>query len=95
MPCPGPYKVSVLVGVDQKESSLERMGMEGIIHDMRASRQRLLAKYTEAHLAAQHHLSDVAAVRSAVGKACSPAHEADARSLHTRSCSSLCLTAVI
>lgn len=73
------------VGVAAKEGRLERMGMEGIISDMRASKQRLLAKYTEAHCAAQHHLSAVAAVRSAVDKACAPppgpqsCAEADAR----------------
>lgn len=48
------------------------MGMEGIISDMRAGKQRLHAKYLEAHAAAQQHFSDVAAVHTAVQAACSP-----------------------
>ena len=50
--------------------------MEGIISDMRAGKLRLQAKYLEAHAAAQHHFSDVAAVRTAVQAACSPPHQA-------------------
>lgn len=75
---------AVIAGVQQKESSLERMGMEGIIHDMRASKQRLLAKYTEAHAAAQHHLSDVAAVHAAVDEVCSPQEPATMAAPHAR-----------
>ena len=52
------------------------MGMESIISDMRASKQRLLAKYTEAHSAAQQHLADVAAVHAAVDQACYPLQQA-------------------
>lgn len=48
------------------------MGMEGLISDMRAGKQRLQAKYLEAHAAAQQHFSDVAAVETAVQAACSP-----------------------
>lgn len=48
------------------------MGMEGIISDMRAGKQRLQAKYLEAHAAAQHHFSDVAAVHAAAQAACLP-----------------------
>lgn len=51
------------------------MGMEGLISDMRAGKQRLQAKYLEAHAAAQHHFSDVAAVQSAVQAACSPVEQ--------------------
>ncbi len=51
------------------------MGMEGIISDMRAGKQRLQAKYLEAHASAMHHFSDVAAVRTAVEAACSPPQE--------------------
>ena len=55
----------------KKEGSLERMGMDGIISDMRAGKQRLQAKYLEAHATAMHHFTDVAAVRTAVEAACS------------------------
>ena len=55
----------------EKEGSLERMGMDGIISDMRAGKQRLQAKYLEAHATAMHHFTDVAAVRTAVEAACS------------------------
>lgn len=48
------------------------MGMEGLISDMRAGKQRLQAKYLEAHAAAQQHFSDVAGVQTAVQAACSP-----------------------
>ena len=46
--------------------------MEGIISNMRAGKERLHAKYLEAHAAAQRHFSDVAAVHSAVQAACLP-----------------------
>ena len=61
----------VVPGLEEKEGSLERMGMEGIISDMRAGKQRLLAKYLEAHATALTHFADVAAVRTAVEAACS------------------------
>lgn len=48
------------------------MGMEAIVSDMRAGKQRLQAKYLEAHASAQQHFSDVAAVRIAVEAACKP-----------------------
>lgn len=51
------------------------MGMEGLISDMRAGKQRLQAKYLEAHAAAQQHFSDVAAVQTAVQAACSPVEQ--------------------
>ena len=54
------------------------MGMEGIICDMRAGKQRLQAKYLEAHASAMLHFSDVAAVRTAVQAACSLPHQASA-----------------
>ncbi|KAL0050998.1 hypothetical protein WJX82_000304 [Trebouxia sp. C0006] len=69
------FCVGELQGLVEKESSLERMGMEGIISDMRAGKQRLQAKYLEAHASAMHHFSDVAAVRTAVEAACSPPQE--------------------
>lgn len=65
------FCVGELQGLVEKEGSLERMGMEGIISDMRAGKQRLQAKYLEAHASAMHHFSDVAAVRTAVEAACS------------------------
>lgn len=66
------------------------MGMDAIISDMRAGKQRLQAKYLEAQAAAQHHFSDVAAVHTAVQAACSPleqqtqaqAHPAESSSSH-------------
>jgi len=67
-------------GLVEKEGSLERMGMEGIISDMRAGKQRLQAKYLEAHASALHHFSDVAAVRTAVEAACSLPHHPSAKS---------------
>ena len=69
-------------GLSEKEGSLERMGMEGIISDMRAGKQRLQAKYLEAYAAAQHHFADVAAVRTAVQAACSPLEQAQCASSH-------------
>ena len=70
-----PETISCVTGLVEKEGSLERMGMEGIISDMRAGKQRLQAKYLEAHASAMHHFSDVAAVRTAVEAACSPPQE--------------------
>ena len=46
------------------------MGMDGIISDMRAGKQRLQAKYLEAHASALNHFADVAAVETAVRAAC-------------------------
>ena len=70
-----PETITCVSGLVEKEGSLERMGMEGIISDMRAGKQRLQAKYLEAHASAMHHFSDVAAVRTAVEAACSPPQE--------------------
>ena len=70
-----PETITCVSGLVEKEGSLERMGMEGIISDMRAGKQRLQAKYLEAHASAMHHFSDVGAVRTAVEAACSPPQE--------------------
>ena len=58
---------------------MERMGMDGIISDMRAGKQRLQAKSLEAHSTAMHHFGDVAAVRTAVEAACSPPQQGSAQ----------------
>lgn len=73
-PCSSAESMSVCADVEAKEDNLKRMGMEGIISDMRASKARLLAKYSEAYSAAQRHLADVAAVQAAVDQACTASH---------------------
>ena len=65
-------KLCEYAALAEKEGSLERMGMEAIMSDMRAGKERLQAKYLEAHASAQQHFSDVAAVRIAVEAACRP-----------------------